>query len=94
MYSDLPLTNNTADHCFEMTVERQRAFINYTQIGDTYLLVHTEVPEALQGRGIAAALVEKTFNYLEVNCLKMRPYCAYIQSYLKNHPEWKRLIDK
>jgi predicted GNAT family acetyltransferase len=94
MYDELELVNNTANHRFEITVEGQRANINYRQIGDVYLLVHTEVPDALQGHGIAAALVEKTFNYLEENHLKMRPYCAYIQSYLKDHPEWKRLIDK
>lgn len=94
MDNELTLVNNETTHSFEIIVKGQRAFINYRQHGNTYLLIHTEVPQALQGNGIAKALVEKTFNYLEENHLKMRPYCNYIQAYLKQHPEWHRLIDK
>jgi len=94
MYSELPLVNNEASHHFEMIIEGQHAFIDYKRIGDTYLLIHTEVPEALRNRGIAKILVEKTFKYLEENHLKMRPFCSYIQAYLKNNPDRKRLIDK
>jgi predicted GNAT family acetyltransferase len=94
MYNESPLINNETNHSFEMIVEGQRAFIDYRHTGDTYLLLHTEVPEVLRNRGIAKILVEKTFKYLEENHLKMRPFCVYIQAYLKNNPEWKRLIDK
>ncbi|WP_419788881.1 GNAT family N-acetyltransferase [Mucilaginibacter sp. E4BP6] len=94
MYNELPLVNNETDHSFEMIVDGQRAFIDYRRTGDTFLLIHTEVPEVLRNRGIAKILVEKTFKYLEENHLKMRPFCTYIQSYLKNNPDWKRLIDK
>jgi predicted GNAT family acetyltransferase len=92
MYNDIPLINNEADHKFEITVNGEIAFIDYLQRGDAYLLVHTEVPEALQGQGVAAALVEKTFKYLEANGFKMRPYCEYVQAYLNRHPEWNRLL--
>jgi predicted GNAT family acetyltransferase len=94
MYSESPLINNETDHRFEMIVEGQRAFIDYRHTGNDYLLIHTEVPESLRNKGIAAVLVEKTFNYLEENHFKMRPFCAYIQAYLKNHPDWERLINK
>jgi len=93
-YDDLPLVNNESTHSFELFVEGQRAFIDYKQRGDTYYLIHTEVPKALQGKGIATAMVEKTFKYLEANNLKMRPYCEYIRFYLKQHPEWERLVAK
>jgi predicted GNAT family acetyltransferase len=94
MYDQSPLVNNKAKHSFEMIIDGQRAFIDYRQTGDTYVLIHTEVPETLRGKGIATGLVEKTFKYLEENNRKMQPYCAYIQAYLKTHPDWKRLIDK
>jgi predicted GNAT family acetyltransferase len=92
MYDDIQLNNNTAIHNFEIVVEGQRAFIDYKVRDGKYYLVHTEVPPELEGRGIAAALVEKTFRYLEANDAKMLPYCAYIQAYIKRHPEWERLI--
>jgi uncharacterized protein len=94
MYNELTVTNNQANHSFEMMIDGQRAFIDYRQNGNVFLLIHTEVPKPLQGKGIAAALVEKTFNYLEENGFKMMPYCAFIQAYLKRHPDWKRLIAK
>jgi predicted GNAT family acetyltransferase len=92
MYEDLQLINNEAIHNFEMFVDGHRAFIDYRQHGDKFLLVHTEVPAELEGRGIAAALVEKVFKYLEANNFNMAPYCEYIKAYLKRHPEWERLI--
>ena len=94
MYDDLPLVNNQSTHNFEMIVDGQRPFIDYIKRDNVYLLVHTEVPEELEGKGIAAAMVEKTFKYLEANGFKIKVYCRYIQAYLKRHPEWHRLIAK
>ncbi|MFD2145051.1 GNAT family N-acetyltransferase [Mucilaginibacter antarcticus] len=91
MFEDIALNNNTAIHNFEIFVDGHRAFIDYKIKEDKYYLVHTEVPPVLEGRGVAAALVEKTFKYLEANGFKMLPYCTYIQAYLKRHAEWERL---
>lgn len=91
MYEELPLKNNTDIHNFELFVEGHRAFIDYKERDGKYFLIHTEVPPELEGKGVASALVEKTFKYLEENGFKMLPYCAYIQAYLKRHPEWERL---
>lgn len=92
MYDDLQLINNQAIHNFELFVDGHRAFIDYQQRGDKFFLIHTEVPQELEGRGVAAALVEKTFKYLEANNFKIIPYCEYIKVYLKRHPEWERLV--
>ncbi len=92
MYNDLPLINNEAIHNFELFVDGHRAFIDYKQHGDKVFLIHTEVPVELEGKGVASALVEKTFKYLEEHHLKMVPYCEYIKVFLKRHPEWERLV--
>ena len=92
MYNDLPLINNQAIHNFELLVDDHRAFIDYQQRGDKYFLIHTEVPVELEGHGVAATLVEKTFNYIEASNCKIVPYCAYIKAFLKRHPEWERLV--
>lgn len=91
-YPDIPLVNNTAAHNFELTIDGVVSFIDYKQKGDKIYLIHTEVPEELEGKGIAAALVEKTFEYLEQHNLKMIPLCTYIVAFLKRHPEWNRLL--
>lgn len=77
-----------------MAVQDDLAFISYRTNGDVISLMHTEVPEDLEGQGIGSALVEKTFQYLEANNLRMVPRCAFVSTYLKRHPEWNRLLDE
>lgn len=92
MYENLPLTDNKAIHNFEMFVDGIKAFIDYRLKEGKVFLIHTEVPHQLEGKGVAAALVEKTFKYIEENHLKMVPICAYIKAYLKRHPDWERIV--
>jgi predicted GNAT family acetyltransferase len=92
MYDQLELINNQPIHNFELFVDGHRAFIDYQQKGDKIFLIHTEVPVELEGKGVAAAMVEKAFKYIEAHNLKMVPYCPYIKGFLKHHPEWDRLL--
>lgn len=92
MYEEIPLINNQAIHNFEMVVDGHRAFIDYKQHDNKVFIIHTEVPVELEGRGVAPAMVEKAFKYLEANNLKIVPYCPYIKVFLKRHPEWERLL--
>ncbi len=94
IYQELPLIDNKERHFFEMHVEGHVAFIHYKKTPAHVILIHTEVPEALEGRGIAGALVEKTLLYLEEQGLKIVPSCQYVQAFLKRHPEWNRMVDK
>ncbi|MBC8054352.1 MAG: N-acetyltransferase [Sphingobacteriaceae bacterium] len=91
-YEETPLIYNENDHRFEFTVDNHLSLIDFKRKGDTIYLVHTEVPEELEGKGVAAAMVEKTFQYIEEHNLKLAPYCSYVQLYLKRHPEWNRLL--
>jgi predicted GNAT family acetyltransferase len=91
-FADIELINNEAIHNFELFVNGHRAFIDYKTKDNKIYLIHTEVPAELKGMGVAEALVEKTFNYIEQHQLKMVPLCNYIQIFLKRHPEWNRLV--
>lgn len=90
----MELRNNMERGAFELPVRDGVAYILYRVAGDVISLMHTEVPEELEGQGIGSALVEKTFHYLEANNLRMVPCCAFVMTYLKRHPEWNRLLDK
>ena len=91
-YPDIELINNAPIHNFELFVEGHRAFIDYKMKDDKVYLIHTEVPGELQGKGVAEALVEKTFNYIEEHKLKLVPLCKYVRAFLQRHPEWNRLL--
>jgi predicted GNAT family acetyltransferase len=91
-YAEIELIDNKAIHNFELYIDGRRSFIDYKTKDNKIYLIHTEVPAELQGMGIAEALVEKTFNYIEEHRLKLVPLCTYVQLFLKRHPEWNRIL--
>jgi predicted GNAT family acetyltransferase len=86
------LVDNTESNQFEINVDGKTSFVEYQREGDLVYLVHTQVPEDQSGQGIASDLVEKTFNYLEEKNLKVVPECSYVQSFIKRHPDWERIL--
>lgn len=61
-------------------------------VGGVMRLTHTEVPPAIEGRGIAAALVRAALAHAEANGLKVEPWCSYVRTYLRRHPETRALL--
>lgn len=84
--------HNVAAQRFETEVDGQLARIEYQRDGDVLHIHHTEVPSALEGRGIAAAMARAAFAYADASGLKVRPACSYIRAYMNRHPETKRLL--
>ncbi len=92
IFEDIPLTNNEVSRQFELVVDNFKAKIEYDLQKDRMFLTHTEVPPALEGKGVGNAIVEKTLRYMEENNLKLVPLCPFVAAYVKKHPEWKRLL--
>lgn len=88
----LPLIKNEEKQRFELAVDGHIAFIEYEESEKIIRLIHTESPEAIAGRGVATALIEKTLNYLEENSYGLVPVCPLVFAYVKRHPEWKKLV--
>lgn len=91
-FIQIPVVKNEAKKRFEIEIDSHIAFINYGEFGSQIALVHTEVPEALGGKGVAAALVEKTLTFLEDKGKTILPFCPYVFAYIKKHPDWKRIV--
>ena len=92
-YEQLEVIKNLENSRFELNVEGHIAFIDFKQEEQLIKLIHTEIPEEMAGKGIAAILVSKTLEYLESNKNTLYPYCPYVYAYIKKHPEWKRVVD-
>lgn len=60
--------------------------------GEVLVLHHTEVPVALEGRGIAAALVAAALAWARQQGLRVRPVCSYVAAYMRRHPETQDLL--
>ena len=83
------LVNNTDENRFELHLgDGSFAFITYKISAGNYLLLHTEVPEAHGGKGIAIELAEQMFGFLRNVKQRAKIYCAFLLKYLGKHPEW------
>jgi predicted GNAT family acetyltransferase len=89
---DPELVDNVARHRFEISVDGHAAFILYRPFPGGLILVHTEVPKALEGRGIGGRLVKATLLTLRGRGVKIRPDCPFVRSYIERHPEFADLV--
>lgn len=72
---------------FELEDEGQTAFMTFTREGDVVTLVHTEVPDELEGRGVGTALVRGALALLRERGLGVVPRCPFVRSYLERNPD-------
>ncbi len=80
------VSHNAAAQRFEAMVNGQLCRAEYRRHGDTLALVHTEVPQDLEGRGIAAQLVYAALAYARAQSLTVQPICSYVRAYMQRHP--------
>jgi predicted GNAT family acetyltransferase len=51
-------------------------------------MLHTEVPKALEGRGIGSALIRGVLDIARSEGLKVNPLCPFAKAYIEKHPEY------
>lgn len=76
---------------FEAAAEGGRGRLEYRSADGVMTLVHTEVDPALEGHGVAAALVRAALDHARAQGLKVDPACDYARSYMERHPETRAL---
>jgi uncharacterized protein len=69
------------------------ARLTYRRDGaDTVILVHTEVGEALRGRGAGKRLVEAAVQWARAERLKLVPRCPFARATFDKHPELRDVL--
>jgi len=86
------VVDNPARNRFEMDVDGALAFVDYRVIGDVLMVPHTEVPRALEGRGIGTKLVLGSLDLIRVSGRKVRPLCGFYAAVIRRHPEYADLV--
>ena len=88
-------TLNEEKNRFELPVEEDTAYIEYILTKDNIIfLTHTEVPQALEGKGIGKKIVGQTLDYIKQKDYTLAPLCPFVASYIKRNPEWKSILAK
>ncbi|MGJ7609385.1 MULTISPECIES: GNAT family N-acetyltransferase [unclassified Variovorax] len=84
--------DNPAKHRFEYASQGERAVAIYSLDGDVITFIHTLVPEALQGQGIAKQLVLAGLASARERGLRVIPQCPVFAAYMRTHPETHDLL--
>lgn len=77
---------------FEFDEDGQTAYLEFdTDDRGWITLLHTEVPSALRGRGIAAMLARTALEYARDNNLKIDVICPIVADFIAKNPEFQQL---
>lgn len=89
---EFPITNDHAASRFSIEVDGVRCVLDYILQNGTMTITHTGVPNAVGGRGIAAALTRHALETARTRGWKVRPVCSYAVVYIERHPEYQSLV--
>lgn len=84
--------DNPARSRYELDVDAHIAFVDYRLRPDKIVLVHTEVPAELGGRGIGSKLAKGTLDAVRARGLKAEIRCDFLAAYVKKHPEYADIV--
>ena len=80
---------------FELEEDGETAYLEFETDSDGWItLLHTEVPKALRGRGIASLLAQTGLEYARDHQLKVDVVCPLVAGYVAKNPEFKRLVGR
>lgn len=88
----LHVRHNQEQHRYEVEVDGKLAILEYRDAGGQRYYTHTEVPEALEGRGIASEMAKFVLDEAQAQQLSIVPLCPFVRGYIERHPEYKPLV--
>ena len=93
MHAEYNITNDEKIMHFEIREGDDIAFLEYRFLKKDIVLMHTEVPESMEGKGIASALAAHAFKYAKEHAMPVVVYCPFVLTYMKRHPEVREQLD-
>lgn len=88
----MDVRNNEARNRYELEVDGALAIAEYRLRPGRITFTHTEVPDALEGRGIGSKLVRAALDDARARGLKVVPLCPFVKRYIEKHPEFRDLL--
>jgi predicted GNAT family acetyltransferase len=88
----ISIRHDTALKQFFVIIDGHRCVLDYQFSAGIMTITHTGVPDAVGGRGIAAALTHAALEHARDSGWKVVPACAYAAAYIRRHPEYQSLL--
>jgi predicted GNAT family acetyltransferase len=74
---------------FEARVDGKLAgFIQYQARPEALVLVHTQVLEEFEGKGVGSVLARRVLDDIRARGGKIIPTCPFVAEYIRRHPEY------
>ncbi len=67
-------------------------FLTYQRDGDRVVLVHTEVDDAAEGRGVGSTLARTALDSVRDDGLRAVAQCPFVTAYVQRHQEYDDLL--
>ncbi len=93
-YEYVNVTNNESDQQYEAQMGDELAILEYERNGNTITYIHTGVPHAMEGHGIASKLAHTALEDARKEHLSVVPQCPFVASYIREHREYLSLLSK
>ncbi|HEY9038989.1 MAG TPA: GNAT family N-acetyltransferase [Roseovarius sp.] len=79
---------------YSTRVDGHEAEMTYSRAGAATIIIdHTDVPDALRGRGVGVALVRRGVEDARAKGLKIIPLCPFAKAQIARHPEWQDVLN-
>ena len=76
-----------------VVVDGHEAEMTYSRASPTLIIIdHTEVPDALRGRGVGHALVERAVLDARREGFRIIPLCPFARAQFERNPAWRDVL--
>jgi predicted GNAT family acetyltransferase len=89
----IEVRDDPAQSRFEIRIDGTLVgFAEYRLHGTVADFTHTQIDEALEGRGLAGRLIGAALDATRAAGRQVRPYCPFVRAYIARHPEYTDLV--
>jgi predicted GNAT family acetyltransferase len=90
--ASVQVQRNEGEEQFETQVGGETAVLTYAEQHGKLYLLHTQVPEAMEGHGVGGALVRAAMDFAAEKGVKVVPFCPFARAWLQRHPQYEEMV--
>jgi predicted GNAT family acetyltransferase len=89
----ITVADNPDEARYEIRSDGELAgFVTYRSRPGLIELVHTEIDEEFEGRGLGSQLISFALEDARERSLAVLPFCPFVNDYMKRHPQYVELV--
>ncbi len=91
--TQITVTDNADGERYEIRSDGELAgFVTYRLRPGLIELVHTEIDEEFEGRGLGSQLISFALNDVRERGLAVLPFCPFVNDYIQRHRQFVDLV--